>query len=124
MKKCIEVPSLPKAGPYSHAVCGAGLVFVSGNLAINAKTGEKINGDIPRATKLILENIETTLKEAGSSLEKVLKTTVFLIDMGKFAEMNGVYGEVFGENPPARSCIGVRELPAGFDIEIEVVALT
>ena len=123
MKKCIEIPSIPKAGPYSHAVIGSGLVFVSGNVAINAETGEKIVGDIPAATSLILKNIGTVLEGAGSSLDKVVKTTVFLTDMGKFGEMNGAYGEVFGENPPARSCVGVKELPAGFDIEIEVIAL-
>ncbi len=123
MKKCIEIPSIPKAGPYSHAVCGGGLVFVSGNVAINAETGEKIVGDIPAATRLILKNIGMVLTGAGSSVDKVVKTTVFLTDMGKFGEMNGAYGEVFGENPPARSCVGVKELPAGFDIEIEVIAL-
>lgn len=124
MKKCIEIPSIPKAGPYSHAVCGGGLVFVSGNVAVNAETGDKIVGDIPGATRLILKNVGTVLEGAGSSLDRVVKTTVFLTDMGKFAEMNGAYGEVFKENPPARSCVGVKELPAGFDIEIEVVALT
>jgi 2-iminobutanoate/2-iminopropanoate deaminase len=123
MKKCINLPNMSKAGRYSHAVEAGGFIFVSGNVAVDIETGEKITGDIPRATELILKNIGAILKEAGSDLSKVVKTTVFLTDMGKFGEMNEAYKKIFVDNPPARSCVGVRELPAGFDIEIEAIAL-
>lgn len=122
MKECINVPSLPKAGPYSHAIKVDGLVFVSGNVPIDPDSGESIKGDIKRATAVIFKNIETILKEAGSELTGVVKVTVFLTDMGRFAEMNEVYADIFKANPPARSCVGVKELPGGFDIEVEVIA--
>lgn len=123
MKKCINLPNMSKAGPYSHAVEAQGFIFVSGNVAVDLESGEKVTGDIPKATELILKNIGEVLKEAGSDLSKVVKTTVFLTDMGKFGEMNEAYKKIFSDNPPARSCVGVKELPAGFDIEIEAIAL-
>ncbi|MBN2223997.1 MAG: reactive intermediate/imine deaminase [Deltaproteobacteria bacterium] len=122
MKTCIEVTGLPKAGPYSHAVRMGGLIFVSGNVAFDPDTGKAVKGDIPQATKVILSNIERTLAAAGSDLSKVVKTTIFLTDMGTFSQMNEVYGKVFADNPPARSTVGVKELPGGYDIEIEVIA--
>jgi len=122
MKTCIEVAGLPKAGPYSHAVRMGDLIFVSGNVAFDPDTGTAVKGDIPRATKVILSNIERALAAAGSDLSKVVKTTVFLTDMGTFSQMNEVYGKVFAADPPARSAVGVKELPGGYDIEIEVIA--
>jgi len=121
-KQCVNVDALPKAGPYSHAVVCGGFVFVSGNVPIDPKTGDPIKGDIGKATRAILKNIETILKEAGSDITKVVKTTIFLTEMSAFGEVNAVYGEVFKENPPARSTVGVRELPGGFEIEIEAIA--
>lgn len=123
MKTCINVPSMPKGGPYSHCVMAGDFLFVSGSTALDSETGKAIKGDIPAATRVILQNIERILKEAGSDLSKVVKTTIFLTDMGAFVEMNAAYGEVFKENPPARSTVGVRELPGGYDIEIEAVAM-
>lgn len=122
MKKCIEASGLPKAGPYSHAVRMGDLIFVSGNVAFDPETGTAVKGDIPKATAVILANIGRILKAAGSDLSKVVKTTVFLTDMGTFGQMNEVYGTVFAVDPPARSTVGVRELPGGYDIEIEVIA--
>jgi 2-iminobutanoate/2-iminopropanoate deaminase len=123
MKTCIEAPGIPKAGPYSHAVRTGDLIFVSGNVAFDPDTGTAVKGDIPRATRVILKNIERILAAAGSDISKVVKTTIFLVDMDTFGRMNEVYGEVFGSNPPARSTVGVRELPGGYDIEIEVIAV-
>jgi len=122
MKTCIEAAGIPKAGPYSHAVRAGGLIFVSGNVAFDPETGKAIKGDIPQATAVILSNIGRILKAAGSDISKVVKTTVFLTDMGTFSQMNEVYAKVFSADPPARSTVGVRELPGGYDIEIEVVA--
>ncbi len=122
MKTCIEVPQLPKVGPYSHAVRLGDLIFVSGNVAFDPDTRAAVKGDIPQATKIILSNIGHILAAAGSDLSKVVKTTVFLTDMGTFSQMNEAYGKVFSVNPPARSTVGVRELPGGYDIEIDVIA--
>ena len=123
MKTCVDAENLPKGGPYSHAVKANGLIFVSGNTAYDPETGESIRGDIPRATKLILKNVDSILRKAGSDLSRVVKTTVFLTDISKFSEMNGAYGQAFASDHPARSTVGVRELPGGYDIEIEVIAV-
>ncbi len=122
-KKCINVSTMPKAGPYSHAVKTGNLLFVSGAVPINVETGEEIRGDIKKATAQVLENIKVILTEAGSSLDKVVKTMVFLKDMADFAAMNEAYKTYFTENQPARSCVAVKELPANFEVEIEVIAL-
>ena len=122
MKTCIEVSGLSKAGPYSHAVRMGALIFVSGNVAFDPETKKAVKGDIPLATRIILTNIGRILTAAGSDLGKVVKTTVFLTDMGTFPQMNEAYGKVFAADPPARSTVGVRELPGGYDIEIEVIA--
>jgi len=122
-KKCINVSTMPKAGPYSHAVKAGDMIFVSGAVPVNVETGEEIRGDIKKATAQILENIKVILAEAGSGLDKVVKTTVFLIDMADFSEMNEAYKTYFTENQPARSCVAVKTLPVNFEVEIEVIAL-
>jgi 2-iminobutanoate/2-iminopropanoate deaminase len=122
MKTCIEAAGLPKAGPYSHAVRMGDLIFVSGNIAFDPETKKAVKGDIPLATRVILANIGRILSAAGSDLGKVVKTTVFLTDMRTFPQMNEVYGTFFAADPPARSTVGVKELPGGYDIEIEVIA--
>lgn len=122
MKTCIDAAGLPKVGPYSHAVRAGDFIFVSGNVAFDPETGKAVKGDIPKATGVIIASIEKILAAAGSDLSKVVKTTVFLTDMGTFSQMNEVYGKAFAANPPARSTVGVKELPGGYDIEIEVVA--
>jgi 2-iminobutanoate/2-iminopropanoate deaminase len=123
MKTCIDVDALGKGGPYSHSVKANGFVFVSGNVAIDPESGEQVRGDIPKATRIILKNIETILKAAGADLSKAVKTTVFLTDMGNFPVMNEAYKEFFPKDPPARSCVAVKQLPMDFDIEIELIAL-
>jgi len=122
-KKIFNSAELSKAGPYSHAVEGCGLIFFSGQIPVDAATGEKILDDVKAATALVFENAKKALAAAGSSLDKVIKTTVFLRDMSYFAEMNEVYASYFPENPPARSCVAAKELPLGVPVEIEMIAL-
>ncbi len=122
-KRCINVSTMPKAGPYSHAVKAGNMIFLSGTVPVNVETGEEIRGDIKKATAQVLENIKVILAEAGSNLENVVKTSVFLKDMADFAEMNEAYNTYFTENQPARTCVAVKELPVNFEVEIEVVAL-
>ncbi|MGH4125893.1 MAG: RidA family protein [Clostridium sp.] len=123
-KKIISTIKAPAAlGPYSQAVKVGGMVYTSGSLAINASTGEFINDDIKKATAQSLDNLKFILEEAGTSLDKVVKTLVFLKDMNDFADMNEVYSQYFKENPPARSCVQVAKLPKDALLEIEVIAI-
>ena len=123
MKKIINSPDAPKAiGPYSQAVEDGGFVFTSGVLPVDPVTGEIFGGDVKLQTELILKNLESILKAAGTNLKNVVKTTVFLTDLTQFAEMNEVYSRFFTENTPARSTIQVVALPKGSSIEIEAVA--
>lgn len=123
MKKVISSNNAPKAiGPYSQAIEEGGFVFTSGVLPIDPVTSEIFNGDVQVQTKLILKNLENILKEAGCTLKNVVKTTVFMTDLTKFAEMNAVYASFFKENPPARSTIQVVALPKGSVVEIEAIA--
>ncbi len=123
MKKVINSNNAPKAiGPYSQAIEDGSFVFTSGVLPIDPVTGEIFSGDIQVQTELILSNLENILKEAGCNLKHVVKTTVFMTDLTKFAEMNAVYASFFKENPPARSTIQVVALPKGSVVEIEAIA--
>jgi len=123
-KLIISTSKAPAAlGPYSQAVKVGNLIYTSGQLAINAATGEFVNDDIKKATAQSLENVKAILEEAGTTLDKVVKTLVFLKDMNDFAEMNEVYSLYFGTNPPARSCIQAGKLPKDAIIEIEVIAI-
>ena len=122
-KQCINVEGMLKAGPYSQAVKAGEFIFLSGVLPLDARRGLAITADIRAATALILDNIRNVLAEAGSSLEKAVKVTVFLKDMADFSAMNEVYQTYFPENAPARSCVAVRDLPGGYPVEIELVAL-
>lgn len=123
-KTIINTTKAPGAiGPYSQGIKAAGLVFVSGQLPVDPQTGEFAIGGIEAQTKQSLENIKAVLAEAGTSMDKVIKTTVFLQDMGDFAAMNGVYSEYFTNECPARSCIQVAKIPKGAMLEIEVIAL-
>ena len=124
-KEVIVSDQLPPAkGPYSPAIRANGFVFVSGQGPIDAATGEVVRGDIRQQTHLVLENIRAILAAAGSSLEKVVKTTVYLSDIDNFAAMNAVYAEFFPSHPPARTTIEAANLPLGIDVEIDVIALT
>ena len=120
--KQIHPHSAPAAiGPYSQAVAVNGLLFTSGQIAIDPATGEVVTGGIEAQTERICMNLKAVLEEAGTSLKRVVKTTCFLADMGDFAAFNGVYGKHFTEKP-ARSCVAVKALPKGVLAEIEAIA--
>lgn len=123
-KECRTAPSGPPAlGPYSHAVAAAGMLFVSGQGPFARDGSGLIKGDFGDEARATMENLKTVLEECGSALDRVVKTTVFLTDMGRFKEFNAIYAEYFGENPPARSCIQAAALPGGIRVEVEAVAL-
>lgn len=123
MKSIVSTSLAPKAiGPYSQAVIWNGLVFASGQIPLDPKTGEVIPGGIAEQTERVFENIKGLLTEAGASLSSVIKTTVFLKDMGDFAKMNEVYARYFPENPPARSTVEAARLPRDVSVEIECIA--
>ncbi|SPN96875.1 probable BRT1 protein, down-regulated by mating factor B [Cephalotrichum gorgonifer] len=111
----------PAAGPYSHAVKTAGVIYCSGQIHMNSE-GKLVDGSIADKTALCVRHIKAVLAAAGSSIDKVVKTTVFLSDMAHFAEMNGEYEKHFSHKP-ARSCVAVKTLPKNADVEIEVIAL-
>ena len=120
--KQIHTHSAPAAiGPYSQSVAVNGLLFTSGQIAIDPATGEVVTGGIEAQTERICMNLKAVLEEAGTSLKRVVKTTCFLADMGDFAAFNGVYGKHFTEKP-ARSCVAVKALPKGVLAEIEAIA--
>ena len=125
MKEIIATNKAPSAiGPYSQGVKATGMVFTSGQLPIDVATGAFVPGGIAEQTRQSILNVKAILEKAGSSLDKVIKTTVFLSDMNNFAEMNKVYSELFGtEKHPARSAVQVARLPKDALVEIEVVAL-
>ncbi|OQX29137.1 MAG: reactive intermediate/imine deaminase [Spirochaeta sp. LUC14_002_19_P3] len=123
MKKIITSDKAPGAiGPYSQAVEVNGVIYTSGQLGMNWVDGELTEG-IEAQTRTALRNVEAILLSAGSSLEKVFKTLVFISDMNNFSQMNEVYKEFFKENFPARSCVEVSRLPKDAMVEIEVIAL-
>ncbi|KAJ9625542.1 hypothetical protein H2203_004299 [Taxawa tesnikishii (nom. ined.)] len=113
--------SVQPVGPYSQAIKAGGQIYVSGQIPADAQ-GNLTEGSIADKTKVSCEGAKAILEEAGSSLEKVVKTTVFLDDMANFAEMNSVYEKYFAHKP-ARSCVAVKELPKGVPVEIECIAL-
>lgn len=119
----IHTPSAPAPiGPYSQAIACGDLIFASGQVALDPASGGFLAGDIESQTRRALENLSAVLRAANSSLGQVIKTTVFLTSMANFAAMNAVYGEYFASEPPARSTIGVAELPKNALVEIEVIA--
>ncbi|MGA3053624.1 MAG: RidA family protein [Candidatus Korobacteraceae bacterium] len=124
MREVIATNDGPKAiGPYSQAIKANGLVFLSGQIALDPATQQLISGDVAAQTERVLQNLAGILKAAGSSLPQVVKTTVFLKNMSDFAAMNEVYGRYFTEAPPARSTVEVARLPKDVLVEIDVVAL-
>ena len=123
MKKVISTAEAPQAiGPYSQAIEAGGFVFVSGQIPLIPATGELVEGSVEVQTARVLENLKAILEAAGSSLESVVKTTVYITNMGDFAKVNGIYGQYFQENPPARVCVEVSKLPKGALVEIDVIA--
>jgi 2-iminobutanoate/2-iminopropanoate deaminase len=122
MKTIINTPGAPKAiGPYSQAVRFGDLLFVSGTLGMNPKTGEFAGAGIEAQAAQVLENLKAIVEAAGMSLQNVLKTTVFLRDMNDFAAFNEIYSRYFAEAPPARETVQVARLPRDAAIEISVV---
>lgn len=109
-------------GPYSQAIKSGGFIFMSGQVALDPKSGELTGGDIRQQTERVLENIERILQAAGANLHHIVKTTVFLKDLNDFAAMNEVYGRHFTGAPPARSTLQVARLPKDALLEIEVIA--
>ena len=123
-KQIVIAENAPQAiGPYSAAVKAAGFVFSAGQLGIDPQTGDFVSGGIKAQTRQALMNLKAVLEAAGSSLEKVVKTTVFLKDMDEFTAMNEVYGEFFSADYPARSAVQVARLPKDGSVEIEAIAL-
>jgi 2-iminobutanoate/2-iminopropanoate deaminase len=123
-KKIIRTDNAPAPiGPYNQAVQFGNMLFVSGQIAINPANGELYTGgDIQAETKQVMENLEAILAEAGMDFSNVLKSSIFLMDMGQFMQVNEVYGSYFTENPPARETVQVAGLPKGVKVEISVIA--
>ncbi|MDD2384002.1 MAG: RidA family protein [Sulfurospirillaceae bacterium] len=120
--KTISTCKAPQAiGPYSQAIALEGLIFTSGQIALKPN-GEFLEGDVMAQTHQVLENLVAVLEEAGSSFEKVLKTTIFLVNMDDFSKVNEVYGKYFSMHKPARSTVAVASLPKGALVEIEAIA--
>jgi 2-iminobutanoate/2-iminopropanoate deaminase len=121
--KRVHTDHAPAAiGPYSQAIVVDGWVFCSGQIPLDPQTGELLTGSVASQTDLVLSNLACVLNEAGSSLDHVVKTTVFLSDMNTFAEMNEVYAKHFGDHRPARAAVQAGALPKFCDVEIECVA--
>ena len=122
-KRVFQSKTLPSTkAPYSQAIIHEGLLFVSGQVAFDPEKNRVIEGTIKEETELILTNLKIILEETGSSLAKVLKVTVFLTNMDDFNRFNSVYAQFFSQDPPARSCVEVANLPLGAKVEIEAIA--
>ena len=123
-KQIISTESAPAAiGPYSQAVKTGDVVYLSGQIPLDPATGKMVEGDITVQAERVMENLKAVLEAAGSSMDNVVKTTVFLADLGDYAAMNAVYGRYLGGSPPARSAFQVAALPLGARLEVEMVAL-
>lgn len=122
-KKVIRTDNAPAPiGPYNQAIQYGDMLFVSGQIAINPATGDLVQEDIQAETRMVMQNLEAVLAAAGMDFSNVIKSTIFLMDMGQFAQVNEVYGNYFKENPPARETVQVAGLPKGVNVEISVVA--
>lgn len=123
-KRVIKTEEAPPAiGPYSQAIAGNGLIFASGQIPLDPRTGQLVSGDVRVQTRRVLDNLRAVLEAAGSSMDKVVKTTVFLSNLNDFGAMNEIYGEYFRESPPARATVQVAKLPRDAAVEIDAVAL-
>lgn len=122
-RQVIHTDQAPKAiGPYSQAIRVGEFIFCAGQTPIDPATGNLVDGNIEEQTRRVLQNLSEVLKAAGTSMERVVKTTVFLLDMNDFVRMNAVYSEFFPTNPPARSTVQVARLPRDARVEIELIA--
>jgi 2-iminobutanoate/2-iminopropanoate deaminase len=121
--KIVSTPHAPAAiGPYSQAVVSNGFAFLSGQIPLDPATGKLIEGDVGAQTERVLENLKAVLESCGSSLNKVVKTTLYLKDISEFARMNEVYARYFPANPPARATVEVSRLPRDVRVEIDCIA--
>lgn len=124
MKKIINTTNAPAPiGPYSQAVMSNGVLYSSGQIAIDPKTGELVNSSIEEETKMVMENIKAILIEANLDFSNIVKCSIFISDMDNFSKINGVYGEYFTEKPPARETVEVARLPKDVNVEISVIAI-
>ncbi len=124
-KEAVRSDAAPKAiGPYEQGILVGGFLFTAGQIPLDPKTGNLVEGGIVPQTRQVLENLKAVLEAGGSSLDRVVKATVFLRNMADFPAMNEVYAEYFGASKPARSTVAVADLPRGALIEIDLVALT
>jgi 2-iminobutanoate/2-iminopropanoate deaminase len=124
VKEIVQTEHAPQAiGPYSQAIRANGLIFASGQIPTDPQTGQFVTGGIAEQTEQVLKNLAAVLEAAGSGLNSVVKTTVFLVDMQEFAAMNEVYGKFFKEQPPARATVEAARLPRDARVEIEAIAL-
>jgi 2-iminobutanoate/2-iminopropanoate deaminase len=123
MAATISTPGAPRAiGPYSQGITANGFVFTAGQVGFDPESGELVDGGISEQTQRVLQNLRAILRAGGSDVDRVVKTTVFLVDMADFALMNEVYAEFFGDHRPARSTVAVASLPRGARVEIEAIA--
>ena len=123
MRRAVQSPAAPAAiGPYSQAIVSAGLVFCSGQVALDPANGQLIEGDVAAQTARAMDNLRAVLEAAGSDLGRVVRTTLYLVDMADFARVNEVYARYFAADPPARATVEVRGLPRGARIEIDAIA--
>lgn len=119
----VATAAAPSAiGPYSQAVRAGDFVFLSGQIPLDPATGELVGGDVSAQTRRVMENLSAVLEAAGASFSRVVRTTIFLADLGDFAAVNAVYGGYFPQNPPARATVQVAALPRGARVEIDCVA--
>lgn len=124
-KQVVSTDQAPAAiGPYSQALKVGEMVFVSGQIPIDPATGDIVQGDIKAQTRQVLTNLNAVLTAAGSSLEKTVKTTVYITNMDEFTQVNEVYSEFFKDQPPARACVEVSRLPKGVAVEIDAIAVS
>jgi 2-iminobutanoate/2-iminopropanoate deaminase len=124
MKKIISTSEAPAAiGPYSQAVRSGNFLFCSGQIPLDPKSGQIVSGDLATQTRRVLDNVEAVLKAEGLTFENIVKTTIFLTDLGDFQTVNEIYGSYFKQQPPARSTVQVSALPKGAKVEIEVIAV-
>ena len=125
MKDRVQTDNAPKAiGPYSQAIKAKGFIFASGQIPLDPQTMQVIEGGVREQTERVMNNLKAVLESAGSSLDQVVKTTVFLADLNDFTDMNEVYSRFFGDMPPARSTVEVARLPRDVRVEIDAIALT
>jgi 2-iminobutanoate/2-iminopropanoate deaminase len=123
MRQTVSTQTAPKAiGPYSQAIVHHGIAYLSGQIPLDPATNQLVEGDITVQTERVLQNLQAVLESCGASLATVLKTTVYLKDMGEFPKMNEVYGRYFNANPPARSTVQAARLPRDVSVEIDAIA--